>query len=234
MPIFRPWEDQVPSSTKLSTSISDEALEIIVVDDEMDFSASSSSSSSFSLTPISSNSSDGEHSLESPRTQNNRQCTRCECPNCLNGKDRSPTGIRVHVCHYNGCTKKYRKTSHLRAHLRSHEGWKPFVCTFHGCDRAFGRSDQLQRHMRAHTGERKHLCEHCQRRFARSDHLRQHIARQHLQAVPAKPFTHPPVPAQPIFYQIPHFYPHPHQIFNPNWNSRIFLSPFPTITIQAL
>lgn len=107
-------------------------------------------------------------SSQDSKTSSSSSSTRSQMP---------PERRRIFECDYPTCGKNYFKSSHLKAHTRSHTGERPFYCKWEACGRRFSRSDELSRHKRTHTGEKKFVCSTCERRFMRSDHLSKHVKR---------------------------------------------------------
>ncbi|EEC09034.1 zinc finger protein, putative [Ixodes scapularis] len=76
-----------------------------------------------------------------------------ECPPTEN-KRASLLQERPYKC--NICPLGFKKSSHLKQHIRSHTGEKPFRCS--ECERSFVSNGVLKAHIKTHSGVREYKC----------------------------------------------------------------------------
>ncbi|XP_011503942.1 PREDICTED: zinc finger protein 235-like [Ceratosolen solmsi marchali] len=92
------------------------------------------------------------------------------CPTC-NKKWRTSTELKIHMKSHSNlrpymcekCGQAYKHKHALEIHVGMHNGVSPFRCSH--CNKCFTQKGALHRHLPMHTGEMPYQCELCGKRF---------------------------------------------------------------------
>ncbi|KAI8330955.1 hypothetical protein EDC96DRAFT_527896 [Choanephora cucurbitarum] len=66
-------------------------------------------------------------------------------------------GTKQFSCDYENCGKVFRRSEHLKRHIKSiHTREKPYECPYGSCGKRFSRTDNLSQHIRIHRPKKTH------------------------------------------------------------------------------
>nr|CAD7437387.1 unnamed protein product [Timema bartmani] len=71
------------------------------------------------------------------------------------------------------CNAAFRKTSHLKQHVRQHTGERPYTCM--ECNKSFISNGVLKVHIRTHQGIKMFKCKTCNNLFSTNGSLKRHM-----------------------------------------------------------
>lgn len=80
------------------------------------------------------------------------------------------------------CDKKYKQTSELKEHMKSHSDLKSYQCNI--CGKTLATRNGIYVHMKVHNGIKNHECQTCGTKYVTAGQLASHIKHIHSKQKP--------------------------------------------------